>query len=96
MHARPAAIFDAGTVLLTSGHTYRGAKLSYRTWGTLSPAKDNVVLYPTSFSAQHTDTQWLIEPDGILDPTRWFVVIPDMMGNGLSTSPSNMPPPFQP
>lgn len=94
MNASAPAIFDAGNVLLTSGHTCRGAKLSYRTWGTLSPAKDNVVLYPTSFSAQHTDTQWLIEPDGILDPTRWFVVIPDMMGNGLSTSPSTTPPPY--
>lgn len=52
------------------------------------------MLYPTSFSAQHTDTQWLIEPDGILDPGRWFVVIPDMMGNGLSTSPSNVAPPY--
>ena len=94
MHAHPAAIFDAGTVRLTSGHTYRGARLSYRTYGTLSPAKDNVVLYPTSFSAQHLDTEWLVEPDGILDPTRWFVVIPDMMGNGLSSSPSNTPPPY--
>ncbi len=94
MHAHPAATFDAGTVRLSSGHTYRGAKLSYRTYGTLSPAKDNVVLYPTSFSAQHVDTEWLIEPGGILDPTRWFVVIPDMMGNGLSSSPSTTPPPY--
>ncbi|MFM1988906.1 MAG: hypothetical protein RJA99_1863 [Pseudomonadota bacterium] len=92
--AHPAAVFDAGDVVLASGHTARGVKLSYRTYGTLSPARDNVVLYPTSFSAQHLDTQWLIEPGGILDPDRWFVVIPDMMGNGLSTSPSNTPPPF--
>ena len=27
--------------------------------------------------------------DGVLDPTRWFIVIPDMFGNGLSSSPSN-------
>ncbi|MFZ4756886.1 MAG: alpha/beta fold hydrolase [Burkholderiaceae bacterium] len=90
----PAATFDAGTVRLSSGHTCRGATLSYRTYGTLNAARDNVVLYPTSFSAQHRDTEWLIEPGGILDPERWFIVIPDMMGNGLSTSPSTMPPPF--
>jgi len=90
----PAAIFEAGDLRLSSGATYRGARLSYRTWGTLSPARDNVVLYPTSYSAQHLDTEWLIEPDGILDPTRWFVVIPDMFGNGLSSSPSNTPPPW--
>jgi homoserine O-acetyltransferase len=90
----PAAIFDAGDVRLVSGHTSRNTKLSYRTYGTLSPARDNVVLYPTSFSAQHLDTQWLIEPGGILDPERWFIVIPDLMGNGLSSSPSNTPSPF--
>jgi homoserine O-acetyltransferase len=88
------SIFEAGDVRLSSGHTCRGARLSYRTWGTLSPARDNVVLYPTSFSAQHPDTQWLIESGGILDPEHWFVVIPDMFGNGLSTSPSTIAPPY--
>jgi homoserine O-acetyltransferase len=90
----PSAIFQAGDLRLTSGHTYRGARLSYRTYGTLSPARDNVVLYPTSFAAQHKDTEWLIEPGGILDPDRWFIVIPDLFGNGLSSSPSNTPSPF--
>ena len=27
----------------------------------------------------------------MLDPTRWFIVIPDMFGNGLSSSPSTVP-----
>jgi len=90
----PATIFEAGDLLLSSGQTYRGAKLSYRTYGTLSAARDNVVLYPTSYSAQHLDTQWLISPGGILDSDRWFVIIPDMFGNGLSSSPSNTPEPF--
>ena len=27
----------------------------------------------------------------VLDPGRWFIVIPDMFGNGLSSSPSNTP-----
>ena len=35
----PAAIFDAGTVRLVSGHTSRNTKLSYRTYGTLSPGR---------------------------------------------------------
>ena len=62
--------------------------LSWKTHGTLSPARDNVVLYPTSYSAQHPDLEWLIGPEGVLDPGRWFIVIPDMFGNGLSSSPS--------
>lgn len=64
------------------------AQIVYQTYGELAADRANVVLYPTSYGAQHTDIEWLIQPDSILDPTRWFVVIPNMFGNGLSTSPS--------
>ncbi len=80
--------FALGDLALQSGETLAGASLSWKTYGTLSPARDNVVVYPTSYTAQHADQEWLIGPDGILDPGRWFVVIPDMFGNGLSSSPS--------
>jgi len=83
--------FDLGDFALHSGETLPGAFISWKTHGTLSAARDNVILYPTSYSAQHPDLEWLIGPDGVLDPTRWFVVIPDMFGNGLSSSPSNTP-----
>jgi homoserine O-acetyltransferase len=78
-----------GDLALQSGKVLPKAQLSWRTHGTLSPGRDNVVLYPTSYSAQHPDLEWLIGPDGVLDPGRWFIVIPDMFGNGLSSSPSN-------
>ena len=29
-----------------------------------------------------------------LDPARWFIIVPNMLGNGLSSSPSNTPPPY--
>ncbi len=83
--------FSLGDLELQSGEILAGATLSWKTYGTLSPAKDNVVVYPTSYSAQHADQEWLVAPDKVLDPTRWFVVIPDMFGNGLSSSPSNTP-----
>ena len=82
-------IFSAGDVQLESGEVLRDARLSWKSFGMLSPRRDNVVVYPTSFAAQHQDIEWLVAPDRILDPTRWFVVIPDMFGNGLSSSPSN-------
>jgi homoserine O-acetyltransferase len=88
------AVFEAGDVPLQSGITLRGAKLVYKTYGTLAPDKSNVVVYPTSYSAHHTDIEWLIGPDRILDPSRWFIVIPNMFTNGLSTSPSNVAAPF--
>lgn len=82
-------VFALGDMPLLSGEMLADAKLSWKAHGTLSPARDNVIVYPTSYSAQHPELEWLIGPDGILDPTRWFIVQPDMFANGLSTSPSN-------
>src|SRR3954452_7931084 len=91
---RDYEIFEAGDVTLGSGAVVPSLKLAYNTYGTLGPHTDNVILYPTSFSAQHADTEWLIGPDGVLDPTRYFIVIPNLFGNGLSSSPSNTAAPF--
>jgi homoserine O-acetyltransferase/O-succinyltransferase len=65
------------------------AHLTYKTYGELAEDKSNVILYPTSYGAQHGDIDWLIHPDRILDPSRWFIIIVNAFGNGLSTSPSN-------
>jgi homoserine O-acetyltransferase len=82
-------IFQAGDIVLQSGARLPAARLSWKAHGTLSAAKDNVIVYPTSYGAQHPDLEWLIGPDKILDPAKWFIVIPDMFGNGLSSSPSD-------
>jgi homoserine O-acetyltransferase/O-succinyltransferase len=71
------------------GVTLPEVQIIYQTYGQLNQNRTNAILYPTSYGAQHSDLDWLIHPDGILDPTRWFVIIPNMFGNGLSTSPSN-------
>lgn len=85
-------VFALGDLPLKRGGVLPGARLVWKAHGTLSPARDNVVLYPTSYGAQHPDLEWLIGPAGVLDPTRWFIVIPNMFGNGLSSSPSNTAP----
>jgi len=82
-------VFSLGDFPLQSGARIPDARLSWKAHGTLAPGKDNVILYPTSYSARHPDLEWLIGPDAVLDPTRWFIVIADMFGNGLSSSPSN-------
>ncbi|MBV9248147.1 MAG: homoserine acetyltransferase, partial [Acetobacteraceae bacterium] len=73
-----AGVFNAGAIKLQSGAVLQDVRLSWKAHGTLSASRDNVVLYPTSYSAQHPDLEWLIGPDKILDPGRWFIVIPDM------------------
>ena len=87
-------MFDAGDVTLQSGELLPGMRLAYKTYGRLNVARDNVIVYPTSFSAQHSDTEWLVAPGAALDPERYFIVIPNLFGNGLSSSPSNTPASF--
>jgi homoserine O-acetyltransferase/O-succinyltransferase len=87
-------IFELGDVILQSRATIRGAKLAYKTFGNLSPNKDNLIVYPTWYSGQHYDNEWLIGDGMALDPAKYFIVIPNMLGNGLSSSPSNTPPPY--
>ena len=86
--------FELGDVRLQIGETLRDAKLAFRTYGSLNEAKSNAIVYPTWYSGQHYDNEWLIGEGMALDPTRYCIIVPNMLGNGLSSSPSNTPPPF--
>lgn len=87
-------IFELGDVVLQSGVTLPGAYLAYKTYGQLNERKDNVIIYPTALGDRHTQNEWLIGSGKALDPERYFIIIPNLLGNGLSSSPSNTPPPF--
>lgn len=88
--------FEIADFTLQRGITLPRARLAYKTYGTLARDRSNAILYPTSYGAQHTDTEWLIGPGRVLDPSEWFIIIPNMFGNGLSSSPSNLEAPFGP
>src|SRR4051812_39450838 len=87
-------LFDLGDVVLQCKKTLRDVKLAYKTYGTLNAEKDNVVVYPTWYSGQHYENEWLIGEELALDPRKYFIIVPNMLGNGLSTSPSNTPAPY--
>jgi homoserine O-acetyltransferase len=87
-------IFDLGDVTLQGGATLRDAKLAYKTYGELNADKSNAIVYPTWYSGRHWDNEWLIGDGMALDPANYFIVVPNMLGNGLSSSPSNTPPPY--
>ena len=86
-------VFELGNLQLQSGMILPNAQLTYQTYGELAGDRSNVILYPTSFGAHHTDIEWLIGPGKILDSDIWFIIIPNMFGNGLSSSPSNIAEP---
>ncbi|WP_102109930.1 alpha/beta fold hydrolase [Oceaniglobus roseus] len=95
-HPTEHHVFEIANLRLQRGFTLPTARLVYQTYGRLNGDRSNAILYPTSYGAQHTDIQWLIGPGRVLDPTEWFIVIPNMFGNGLSSSPGNLEPPFGP
>jgi homoserine O-acetyltransferase/O-succinyltransferase len=87
-------IFDLGDAVLQSGITLRDAKLAYKTYGELNAKKDNVIIFPTWYSATHVDNEFMIGKGMAVDPSKYFVICPNMLGNGLSSSPSNTAQPY--
>jgi homoserine O-acetyltransferase len=86
--------FDLGDVVLQGGATLRDAKLAYKTYGQLNADKSNAIVYPTWYSGRHWDNEWLIGEGMALDPANYFIIVPNLLGNGLSSSASNTPPPY--
>ena len=87
-------LFDLGDLVLEAGETLRGAKLAYRTFGTLNADKSNAILVTTWFSGTAKVMEDVyVGPDHALDPGRYFIIIVDQLGDGVSTSPQNNPAP---
>ena len=77
-----------------SGVTLPVATVVYGTYGHLNAARDNVVLLPSHYMANHHGYEWLIGPGLALDTTTLFLVATELFGNGFSSSPSNTPEPL--
>lgn len=82
---RDSGLFALGDMAAEKGGVIRDARLGWESHGRLNAARDNLVIYPSSYGAQHADMAWLIGPDKILDPTRWCIVALDMFSNGISS-----------
>ncbi len=86
-------IFEIPRYTLQSGVTL-DLKLAYKTFGKLSKARDNVIVVPTFYGGRHPETEFMLAPGRAIDTTKYFVVIPNMFGNGYSSSPHNTPAPY--
>ena len=78
-----------GELKLRSGAVIHDFHVGYRTFGQLNLAKTNVILWPTWLGGKTQDLVQFIGPDKVVDSTKYFVVLVDAIGNGVSTSPSN-------
>jgi homoserine O-acetyltransferase len=89
-------VLEVPNLLLQKGGMLPTARLAYKTLGTLNSARDNAVLVPTWYTGTHTDIQSFMVGEGrALDPRKYFIVMPNLLGNGLSSSPSNAPAPSE-
>jgi len=88
------SVYAMGDFELQSGEVLPGAQLAYKTYGTLNAGCDNVVVLPTFYTGSHMRNEGFFGPGRAIDPARHFVVSVNMFGNGISSSPSNTPAPF--
>ena len=65
--------------------------LSYLAFGNLNKDKSNVILYPTRYAGTHLEPGYLINDKYPINPKDFFIIIPNMFCNGVSSSPSNSP-----
>lgn len=77
-----------------SGEVVSNIKLVYQIRGDLNSDKSNAILIPSHYAANHNGYDYLIGAGNALDPTKHCLILTNMFANGVSSSPSNTPAPF--
>jgi homoserine O-acetyltransferase len=84
----PYETISIGDLDLEEGGRIADCKLAVATHGTLNAARDNAILVPTWYSGTSKIMEQIyIGPSHALDPTKYFIVVVNQIGSGLSTSP---------
>lgn len=75
--------------VLESGEVLPELEVAYHTFGTLSPARDNVIWVCHALTANSDVADWwphTVETGKFLDPDRWFVVCANILGSHYGTT----------
>ena len=78
-----------GDFKLQSGAVIRDFRLGYRTAGALNAEKSNAILWPTWLGGKSQGLLQFAGPGNVADTAKYFVVMVDAIGDGVSSSPSN-------
>jgi len=95
-----------GPLVFERGGSLPSVTIAYETWGELNAAGDNAVLVLHALTGDshltgapghgHATAGWwsgLVGPDKVLDPAKWFIVAPNMLGGCQgSTGPASVAP----
>lgn len=87
--AAPQRFAELGDFPLQNGGVIRGLRLGYRTLGKLNADKSNAVLWPTWLDGRTGDQLSYVGPGRWVDSSKYFVILVDALGNGVTSSPSN-------
>jgi homoserine O-acetyltransferase len=80
---------DHNEFLLEGGGRLPGVTIAYHTYGTLSPAGDNVIWVCHALTANSDVEQWwprTVERGRFLDPGRYFVICANILGSHYGTT----------
>jgi homoserine O-acetyltransferase len=80
---------EIGDFKLESGESIKNCRIGYRTFGKLNSEKNNAILVPTWFGGRSEHLSGSIGENNPLDSNRYFIIVVDALGNGVSSSPSN-------
>jgi len=93
-HAQPAAdpaqqFANLGDCDLESGKTINDCRIGYITLGKLNGERNNAILIPTWYGGTSRNILQYLGPGKLVDTDKFFVIVVDSFGNGVSSSPSN-------
>lgn len=80
---------DLGDLHLRNGAVVHDFRLGYRILGKLNSEKSNAILWPSWLGGKSQDLLESVGPGKWVDSTRYFVILVDAIGDGITTSPSN-------
>ena len=89
----PYSVYGLGDFSLECGKTLANCQLAYSCFGELNEDKTNAVVFTVMFSGTNKAMEKYIGKGRALDPEKYFIVVPNQLGSGLSTSPHNAPSP---
>jgi homoserine O-acetyltransferase/O-succinyltransferase len=78
-----------GNFTLENGQQIQDCKIGYRTYGKLNATRTNVVIYPTGAGGTTHMVETFFGVGKDVDTTRFYLIMIDALGNGVSSSPSN-------